>query len=350
MRWLCVAVLFASLPAHAELERVDPATAPDATALAGTALVWVDARLYLDPADTAPSVQLATLKSRKDEVGQVMPMRIVAIDKGFVQIEPTKDIDCTWSKLASSKDLAKLRLWVKRADLAPVLAKPFRATWKDGTRIALAAGTPLGRSKTGYIAALHGEQIGVAVPDTSVGFSYKAGKVAAVKSRGKKPVWLEGEKTVTLGDQTITLAETWTAPTVQARGNRILFALEARCMTAVVSVAKSDIDRDMRGFGVAFGGAPGEYANKIGAERWLLPKGTPLTSATGTTMVATTTVLIEVPNPGKAATVCIERAIDLEQVVAEAPHTTETKPADRTLKLCAPASVIQHDRGSAPLP
>lgn len=346
-----VALACLATPAYAELEHVDPATAPDAAPLTGNAVVWADARLYLDPADTAPSVQVATLlRPRKDSVGHVMVVRVVGSDKGFVQIEPTKDLDCAWTKLVSPKDLAKLRLWVKRSDLAPVLAKPFRATWKDGTRIALAAGTPLGRSKTGYIASLLGQEIGVVVPDASVGFAYKAGKVADVKSRGKKPVWLERDKTVTLGDQTITLAETWIAPNVQVRGKRVLFALEARCITAVVSVAKSDIDRDLHsGFGVGIGGEPGEYASKLGAERWLLPKGTALTSATGTATVAVTTVATEVPNPGKAATVCIERAIDLRQL-GEAPHTTETKAPDRTLKLCAPASAVQHDRGSAPMP
>jgi hypothetical protein len=348
MRALLALVLVAA-PAHAELERVDPELAPDDAALAGNALVWVDAKLYLDPVDTAPSVQLAKPIKRKDAVGQVMPVRVVASDKGFVQIEPTKDIDCTWSKLASHKHLAKLRLWVKRSDLAPVLAKPYRKAWKDGTKLALAVGTPLGRSSSGYIVSLHGELVGVAVPAASVAYAYKPGKVAAVKSRGKKPVWLE-KKSVTLGEQTIQLSDLWSAPAAQIRGDRVLFPLEARCMTAVVSAAKSDVDRGLRGFGIGVGGVGGEPGGKIGMEHWYVPKGATLTSATGTATVAVTTIAIEVPNPGKATTVCIERPIDLDQTVAEAPNTTETSIADRTLKLCVPASVIQHDRGSQPLP
>ena len=348
MRALVVVACLAT-PAYADLERVDPELAPDTATLAGTALVWVDARLYLDPVDTAPSVQLAKPIKRKDAVGQVMPVRVVASDKGFVQIEPTKDIDCTWSKLASHKDLAKLHLWVKRSDLAPVLAKPYRKTWKDGTKLSLAVGTPLGRSTDGYIVSLHGELVGVDVPAVSVAYAYKPGKVVAVKSRGKKPVWLE-KKAVTLGEQSIQLTELWSAPAAQIRGNRVLFPLEARCITAVVSAAKSDVDRDLRGFGIGVGGANAALASKIGEEHWFVPKGAAVTSATGTGTVAVTTIGIDVPNPGKATTVCIERPIDLDQIVAEAPNATETVIADRTLKLCVPASVIQHDRGSQPLP
>jgi hypothetical protein len=346
---LCLALL--STPAYAEIEHVDPEVAADTIALDRPGLgvlIWVDARLYLDPVDTAPSVQLALPITRKDAVGQVVPARVLGSDKSFVQIEPTKDVDCTWSKLASHKDLAKLKLWVKRTDLAPVLAKPFRQAWKDGTRITLATGTPLGRSKKGYVVSIHGEQIEVAVPATSVTYAYKPGKVVGVKKRAKK-VWLD-KKPVTIGDQALQLSLLWTAPNVQARGNRVLFTLEARCMTAVVSVARTDVDRDLHGFAAMVGPTGGEMGSKLGAERWLLPKGTALTSATGTASVAVTSITIEVPNPGKTARVCIERPIEIAQPVADAPGIDDSKPADRTLKLCAPASAIQHDRGLGPIP
>ncbi|MBA2544116.1 MAG: hypothetical protein H0V17_31015 [Deltaproteobacteria bacterium] len=125
---------------------------PEPTAkLAGTVLVWNDATFYLD-ADDKASTQLATIAGpRKDHVGQVVPLRVVSTTGDFVEVESVVGTDCTWTKLPQPEDLTKLRLFVKRSDLAPVVVKPFTKTWPNGTSLAVRAGLPALRTAHGAL-------------------------------------------------------------------------------------------------------------------------------------------------------------------------------------------------------
>src|SRR5262249_4246355 len=127
-----------------EINRIEPVCALDAEPLKGNVLVWHDAALYTAPSDNASTARVAVLGgARRDRVGHAMPMHVVATHGSFVEVEILDDPGCTWTRLATTDDIAKLHLFVKRADLAPVLVKPFDKTFADGTRIALRPGVPV---------------------------------------------------------------------------------------------------------------------------------------------------------------------------------------------------------------
>src|SRR5262245_40800226 len=112
--------------APAAIVPVDPPVAPANAKLAGSVLVWIDAPFYLAPRADAPSLQFAQLDARKDRVGHAVPMRVVAARGAFVEVEtPVLDdlhntvTDCAWHAIAPANDLGRLRLFVRRSDLAP---------------------------------------------------------------------------------------------------------------------------------------------------------------------------------------------------------------------------------------
>src|SRR5690242_4071712 len=103
-------VVVSSAHAFADrLTRIDPPGATDGEALKGNVLVWNDAKLYTEASDDAPAVHAASLRAaRKDALGEVVPMHVVSVAKGFVEVEPADKVDCVWSRLQTSDDVAKL--------------------------------------------------------------------------------------------------------------------------------------------------------------------------------------------------------------------------------------------------
>jgi hypothetical protein len=100
--------------------------------LAGSVLVWIDAPLRPDAADGGASIHLGQLENgREHAVNFVVPMHVVGEQGELVEVEPTDDIGCAWSKVARPPALASLRLFVKRSDLAPVVARAFAASFKE---------------------------------------------------------------------------------------------------------------------------------------------------------------------------------------------------------------------------
>src|SRR5262249_4648096 len=128
---------YAAVP-NVPVQRVDPPGASDTEPLKGNVLVWSDATLYTEPSDTATAVHAAALeKARKDSAGEVVAMHVVSIQKGFIEVEPAAELDCTWSRLQTTDDVAKLHVFVKRADLAPVVTAPVEKSFDNGSRFAL---------------------------------------------------------------------------------------------------------------------------------------------------------------------------------------------------------------------
>src|SRR5215207_1865505 len=71
--------------ASSKLEPAGPAEAPT---LKGNVLVWHDALLFADPSETARTLQLATFDvTRKDRVGHVVAMKVIAGKGAFVEVE-----------------------------------------------------------------------------------------------------------------------------------------------------------------------------------------------------------------------------------------------------------------------
>src|SRR5439155_12448644 len=90
----------------------------------------------------------------------------------FVEVE-LGDLDCGHVQLATSDDIGRIRLFVKRADLAPVLAKPVTKTFADGTKLALKPGLPVipgGDGSTAF--AINGNEFAAEIPVASIAHAY----------------------------------------------------------------------------------------------------------------------------------------------------------------------------------
>ncbi len=328
-------VMAAVSPALAD--HADVVTAADVEPLAGNVLVWDDARLYLDASDKAPSIQLATLDGpRKDALGRVMPLRVVATSGAFIEVEPTKDVECAWVKVLPDETITKLRWFVKRSDLAEVVFKSYDAQLSGGTRITIDVGVPIGHSKDGaVIVPLHGDELPAAIPATSIAHSYKPHPIAPMKEAAKSDRLLAAGS-VALGDKTVNITGSWLGR-VEPHGKLVLFTLRARCLKAIVAAPKAAILANPelgwgQGIGIGGGMGVGEY----------LPKGTALTAPGATHVVAVTTADIWIPSRDVSLpTVCIDAGVSLDQKVHEAPQVSATKPADRKMRLCAPVSVLK---------
>jgi hypothetical protein len=305
--------------------------------LTGNVLVWVDAPMYLDASATGPSVKLGTLDQGRDQdVGFVVPMHVIGTSGDFVEVEPTADVECAWWRLARPDGLTSLHLFVRRDDLAPVLVKPFTATFKDGSRIALEPGVAVLDGKV----AFHDAVVPAAVPEASRGIAYAPHSVAAVPKRGAHTFLLDEKTEVTLGTQTFALGP-WVANTAEPRGKRMLVHLAARCMTAVISAPKEHLHRD-----VALGhGPPGvsEEGRKLSVptgDRYYLAQGTPLTSEKGDHVVATLGEERDIKKP-TAGRGCTDFVVTREEPNLDAPRTRDTSPISRTLHLCAKADQVK---------
>ena len=300
--------------------------------LAGNVLVWIDAPLYLDAAATSPSIHVGALEHGRDQdVGHVVPMHVVGEHGDFVEVEPTAAIDCVWWRVVRPDGLASLHLYVKRTDLAPVIVKPFAAAFKDGSRITVQPGVAVLDRKI----AFHRGLVLVAIPDAYLGIAYAPHPVASVPKPGKHTFLLDENTDVTLGDQTFPFGP-WVAGSADHRGDRILFPIAVRCMTAVVSAPKGHVQADVQiGHGLGSGSGVGGQAASNG-DRYYFPKGTNLTSADGDHVVGTLSAELDVAKPS-GARACGDFVVTHDEPIVDAPHVNDASRPDRTLHLCAPA-------------
>jgi hypothetical protein len=324
MRALACLALLVTPAAAAKLA---PEGAPAAAALRGHVLVWHDAKLFAAPDDNARSLALATFEvARTERVGHAVPMRVVSTKGAFVEVELAGDQDCTWSRTVVADDLARVRLFVRRADLAPVLVKPFRQTFDDGSSIELAAGTPvLPTDQATAIVSLHGDEVEVDVPAASIGYAYTPAPLKA-SFTGGKTVKIAAATKATLGPRSLALSA-WNGSPVERKGAKTIVALEGRCTLAhvvVPSTALADTDDestfDLDGAGGTVMGVRDEY---------YLPKLTALALGTHQVAVAAKSIYLHAAPTG--ATACILRTVKIESALA----LTST---DEKLRLCAPAT------------
>ena len=302
--------------------------------LAGNVLVWVDAPLYPDAAATGPSIHIGQLEHGRDaDAGHVVPMHVLGTQGDVVEVEPTADIECAWWRIARPPALASLHLFVKRADLAPVIVKPFAASFKNGSRIALQPGVAVAGGKD----AFHDHLVPVAVPEAYLGVAYAPHAISPIAKPGKHTMLLDEKTDVALGDATFAFGP-WVAATAERRGERVLFPVAARCMTAVVSAPKDRVHADVT-LGNLYGvNEPATTHAK--ATGHVLPAGTALTSEAGDHVVATTSADVDVAKP-TGARACADFVLVEDEPIAEAPHMNEASRPDRTLRLCAPAAAVR---------
>jgi hypothetical protein len=324
MRSAIVIVTLLAAPAHAE------------TTPTGNVLVWADAPLYPDPHESGQSVRVATLDlGREKDVGYVIPMKVVGASGEFLEVEPTADVECAWWRMVKPDGLDTMRLYVKRADLAPVLVKPFKATHKDATTIALQVGVPVLDGKVAFNRGV----VPVAIPAASIGVSYTPHKIAPVAKPAKTKFLLDEATDVTLGDATFPLGP-WVAGAAKAKKQRMHVSIAARCMTAVVSAPKDRVHA-----GVSINQA---VESKTAATRpatssaHYLPAGTKMMTETGDHVVGTLDAdrLVMKPKAG-AARACADFVVTRDDPFVDVPHTVDTPQPQRTLKLCAAADAVK---------
>lgn len=309
--------------------------------LTGNVLVWADAPLYPDANGSGPSVRVGTLDLGRDkDVGYVVPMHVVSTRGDLVEIEPTADVECAWWRVVKPDGLDNLRLYVKRTDLAPVLSKPFKASHKDGSSIALQVGVPVLGGKVAFNRGV----VPVAIPGSSLGVAYAQHKIGAVEKPETKKFLLDEATEVKLGGATFPLGPL-VAATAKRRGDRMLVSIAARCMTAVISAPKGRVHAGVSINQMVSGtAAPIRPTLASGAQRYYLPAGTKMTSEKGDHVVGTLDADRDVTKPKAGARACAEFVITRDDPFVDVPHTVDASQPQRTLKLCAPAEVVKVER------
>ncbi len=333
MRRLAYSLLLISSHALAS-SKVDPPSAPEKDVLRGNVLVWHDAKLYAEPSDDARTVQLATFDvARKDRVGHVVALKVVSGKGAFVEVEITGQQDCALSRVVVPDDLARVRMFVRRADIAQVVTKPFTKSFADGTSISIAPGTPVVATDAGtYVASVRGDEVEVDVPAASVGFSYAAGKSRSMIIAGST-LAIAPATHATLGERSMTLAA-WQGAPIERRGEQALVALDGGCISAHVIVpSKALVDADESTGDLS----ASDDGNDVVSLRdgIFLPKLTQLTIGSRTVAIAAKPIYLHAEPMGKNA--CIQRALRIES-------SLEIKRTDEKLRVCAPATKVLRER------
>jgi hypothetical protein len=333
MRRLVYCLLLISSSAFAAT-KVDPPSASDTDVLRGNVLAWHDATLYADAADDAHTMQLATFDTaRKDRVGHVIALKVIGTKGGFVEVELTGQEDCTGSRVVLPDDLARVRMFVRRADLAPVLVKAFAKTFPDGTSISLAVGTPVVATDAGtYVVSLRGDEVEVDVPSASVGFAYSTAKMKKTIMAGDTQA-IAAATAAKLGDRTVTLNGWHGAPT-DRRGDSTLVTLDGGCIAAKLLVPTKSLWDTDEVTGDLSASNDGNDTVSL-RDECFLPKLTALSIGTHQVAVAAKPIYLHAEPMGKNA--CIQRAIRIES-------TFEVKPTDDKLRVCAPATKVARER------
>lgn len=336
-----LALLLLSTPALAGTSQ--PSGASDTETLKGNVLVWNDTTFYTDASDDSTTVHAASLAgARKDAVGEVVAMKIVSVTKsGFVEVEPATELDCTWSRLQTSDDLAQLHLFVKRADLAPVLVDSFSKTYADGSRVALKPGVPLVPTSDGkYVVAVRGHgDIALALPSQAVGHAYTPEKLGkAPTTIGEHEYELAPKTAVNVGDTSIVL-EGHRAVGIESRGAQTAFSIRTRCAALdVVAPSKSvrEVEDDEENMiEVSSGLAVLDLRDSdYIAQRTVL--STP--SGHAIAVAAKPIYLMSAPH-GKTA--CIDRRIKIGVYEGDA---LEPKDGDDKIRVCVPTTRVLHER------
>lgn len=331
MRALACSLLCLATPALAA-STVDPPGAADDQRLAGHVLVWHDAPLFAEPDEGARSLTLAKLPApRKERVGHVVALKVVSAKGAFVEVELTGDEHCTASRVDVPDDLARVRLFVRRSDVAPVLVKPFAKTFADGTSIALGAGTPVVPTDAGtFVVSLRGDALEVAIPAASIGHAYTPAKTRTGMLAGET-VAIAPRTRAQLGDHAIALTA-WTGAPVERRGETAIVALEDRCVSARVALpSKALTEADESSLEVGVGGGSGMSLR----DEYFIPRLSPLMIGTRVVAVAARPIYLHGAPIGKNA--CIQRAIRLRSDLA-------IEATDDKLRLCTPASKVARER------
>jgi len=305
--------------------------------LRGDALVWEDANLYLEPWEGGLSVRLSPYgRARGEMVGNVVPVRITSSAmRQFVEIELPERLDCAWRRWAPDRRVEALRLFVHREDLAPVLVKPFAIAHSDGTRVKLAPGVPVMPTSSGqYTIAARGDRLRLPIPHASVGYVYSAGRVVEPEQPASGKLFrLDRTTSVLFDGEAFAVRAPWMMPEPTVAGGRSLVHWATRCIDLVVEITGSTLRPVERPRPPAAPAAP----PALKPTGYYIPAGAPLATQSGRD-VAVSAIAIPVPAPnGEAA--CFDATIAINKV----DDITYPQQFARTVKLCAPARLVERD-------
>ncbi|HWO26979.1 MAG TPA: FKBP-type peptidyl-prolyl cis-trans isomerase [Kofleriaceae bacterium] len=337
MRGVVIAlVLLARLGAARADDDVD-VPGLDAPELRGDALVWEDATFYLEPAESGASVRFATFgRGRREEVGRVLPVRIVASTRTFVEIEPAAALGCAPRRLDVDARVEALRLFVKRDDLAPGLIKPYSVTFSDGTSARLAAGMPVWPTKSGlYTVSARGDKLLLAIPHASVGYLFPGTRVPDPERPAGPLVRVDRMTAVKLGGEPLETRAGWLAPRPTKPGDTQLLRWTARCIELTVSVPATAV----RPATWTAPYRPYEPSIPTTKQPQQVLRGTPLATPAGRE-IAVAADAIEVEAPTDTMGACFDARLSLSRI-----DDPPQGPVARQIKLCAnPDHVIGYER------
>jgi len=331
---LCLGVTTCSWASHAVAEtgEVGDLGASERETLRGNVLVWHDAAFFVEPSESATSMHLAKLPSRRDSGGHAVAMHVVGARGAFVEVEPAS-LDCGSSWLTMPEDIAKLHVYVRRSDLAPVIATRLDKTLADGTRVSLRPGVAVVPVASGRaLVRVGGDVVEVDVPAASIGHAYVPERVKPTAINAQDYALATGTL-AKLGDRDVAI--TTHAQIIDKRGDRTLYAIEAKCAQLTVSVPSAavhpvDDDHDTADF------TSDNHGSKLdlrGSD--YLPVNTPLTTPSGTA-IAMAGKKIYLPTTGLGKHVCFDRKLRLDG------DGIDRDVDDDRVRLCAPVAKIAH--------
>ena len=302
----------------------------DSEDLRGDALVWEDAVFYLEPWETGQQARFTSVGRRREEVGRVVPVRIVdASLKAFVEVELSDRSDCTFRRLNADNRIAGLRVFVLRSDLAPVLVKPFTQANNDGTRIKLSPGVPVIPTSSGdYLITVKEDRLRLPIPHSSVGWVYKPGKIVDEQPPGKL-VRVDRMASVRFGEDSFQVRSQWVVPVPTAKSDPALVSLNTRCVELLASVANTSL----RPASVPPQQPANTPFNPVATTGWRIPPGVPLATTTGREVaIAAGNIGVQTP---ASDTACFEARFSL----LREDLTYYSVP--RSFRLCARASLLE---------
>ena len=303
----------------------------DSTELSGDAMMWEDSALHLEPWDGGAMVRFSSLGTRRDSVGRAIPIKIVSSAmRDFVEIAFVQPDTCAFRRAVVDGRVSGLRMFVRRADLAPVLVKPFAITHPNGTSARLQPGVPVMPTSSGaYVISVRGDLVRLPIPHASVGFTYPRTRVDDPKRLTGMTWKLEGTTTVKLGDEDFTVRHPWRAPKPVKRGEMLNLKWTTRCIELVVTAPARHV-ASYKELGFGGGGGVGYGA---GATTHTIPRGTPLSTVGGReAAIAAEDIPVYAPANGK---VCFDAHITMFRL-DEVPHGR----IDRTFRLCANENLV----------
>lgn len=211
----------------------------DAATLRGDALVWEDALFHLEPWDGGMNVRFVVFaRGRREELGRAIPVRIVGSSlRTFVEVEVSTEPSCGLRRVTIDPRVEALRFFVRRTDLAPVLARPFTATYSDGTSVRLAAGVPVLPNASGlYTVSLRGDRLRLPIPHAAVGYTYTRGATAEPERPTGAVVRVDRMVSARLGGDPFEIRSLWYVPKPTRPGDPQLVRLSSRCVDATFAI------------------------------------------------------------------------------------------------------------------